>query len=248
MAIKKCPPKSIEQDIRPISLTPILAKELERIQIKNFRSTKEDIDDHQFGNKKHVSTTHMLVEMLHLWFQASDHHQDKVVRIIFLDYAKAFDRINHHKFIDKISKSNTPEFIIKWLTHFLTNRTQIVRIGDKYSKPLHMKGTVPQGGVWGMECFCEMIKDLQSQLSLYKYVDDSTIFEILTKNKLNESILQREINEIIEWTHTDRKSFNNKISRCKYTKQPQMGQPHRRNHKQTAQETILPHPSEKIWC
>ena len=34
---KKSPPTSIEKDMRPISLTCILAKELERIMICNFR-------------------------------------------------------------------------------------------------------------------------------------------------------------------------------------------------------------------
>ena len=59
---KKNPPKLIEKDIRPISLTPLLAKELERFVAKWLREEIGDnVDPLQFGNRRQVSTTHMLV-------------------------------------------------------------------------------------------------------------------------------------------------------------------------------------------
>ncbi len=112
---KKNPPQSIESDLRPVSLTSLLAKELER-----FVATwlKEAIDTKigylQFGNQRGVSTTHMLVKMLDSWGKALD-EPNTAVRIVLLDFAKAFDRINHHKLLDKLESLGTPTTMLRWL-------------------------------------------------------------------------------------------------------------------------------------
>ena len=49
---KKTPPKAIEKDITPISLTPLLAKELERFVAKWIRDEVIHDDPLQFGNKR----------------------------------------------------------------------------------------------------------------------------------------------------------------------------------------------------
>ena len=84
---KKSPPSILEKDIRPISLTCLPAKELERIVIGHLRKyTLPKSDPLQFGNKKGVSTTDMLVKLLHKWHTAVDNGDS--VRIVFLDYSK----------------------------------------------------------------------------------------------------------------------------------------------------------------
>ena len=49
--------------------------------------------DHQFGTLKGRSTTHALVDMLHHWHKALD--EGHPVRILFVDYAKAFGDVAH---------------------------------------------------------------------------------------------------------------------------------------------------------
>ena len=65
---KKTSPQTIQSVLRPVSLTSLLAKELERF----VTSWLKDIVDHQigylqFGNQRGVSTTHLLVKMLDAW-------------------------------------------------------------------------------------------------------------------------------------------------------------------------------------
>ena len=56
------PPKSIESDLRPISMTPTVSKVLESI-IGSWilGSVRSQLDDRQFGALKGRSTTHALV-------------------------------------------------------------------------------------------------------------------------------------------------------------------------------------------
>jgi len=50
-------------------------------------------DKKQFGALKGRSTTHALVDMVHTWHKAVD--DQKSVRIMFVDNAKAFDHVDH---------------------------------------------------------------------------------------------------------------------------------------------------------
>jgi len=91
------PPKSIESDLRPISLTPSVSKVLEAIVgswiLDNVGS---QLDDHQFGALKRGSTTHALVDMINHWYISLDEGQS--VRVLFVDYAKAFDHVDHIRY------------------------------------------------------------------------------------------------------------------------------------------------------
>ena len=187
---KNTPIVDIKKDIRPISLTSLIAKELERIVILHLKESLRE-GRNQFGNKKDVSTTNMLVEILHHWYMASDNNDN--IRIVLIDFSKAFDRINNRILIDKIRQCGIPEIITRWIISFFTNRFQQVRIGHHLSDPLHMKGILPQGALLGMEGFITMARDLASTLPLYKYLDDGTIFEVVKNDEIND--IQKWVNE-----------------------------------------------------
>ena len=50
----------------------------------------------------------------------------------------------------------------------------------------------------GPKCFLMYINDLVTQLPLYKFVDDSTVFEICNTNEV--SVIQESIDVAVEWT------------------------------------------------
>ena len=179
---KKSPPVSIEKDIRPISLTPIAAKVFESIIIKWADETIEgEIDAKQFGGISGTSTTDVLVELVHMWYKATD-KLNSYVRVVMLDISKAFDLINHHLLLDKLQSYGLPAHILRWMATFLLDRAQRVKIGNEYFHYGHPSGGVPQGTLSGTKCFLVYINDLRTTVPLYKYVDDSTLFEICDRN------------------------------------------------------------------
>lgn len=139
----------------------------------------------------------MLIQLIDSWAKALV--TGKSVRIAFLDYTKAFDTINRHILLSKYQSANLHPILLKWLSAFLTNRTQCVKIGDVKSMQVHIKGSVPQGALLGMEAFCQMIEDLEILLDLYKYVGDSTTFDIINKSEQSDP-LQCAIDQAVEWT------------------------------------------------
>ena len=75
-------------------------------------------------------TTGVLVEMLHKWYEATD-VTGNFVRVLFLDYRKAFDLINHDILIDKLTTIEPPVNLVRWMKRFLLDREQRVKIGDQ---------------------------------------------------------------------------------------------------------------------
>ena len=203
---KKYPVKDITKDIRPISLTSILAKILEKHIINILKYELEGKDGPlQFGNKKGVSTTHMLIELTHKWMEALDNN--KTIRILFLDFSKAFDRVDHQILMDKFKSLGVSMPLYNWIYAFLTDRTQRVKIRELISELKTLNGAIPQGALMGMEAFIRMIDDLKSRLPIYKYVDDSSTFEITEREQHNSS-LQLAVNEIVEWTKKNNMIIN----------------------------------------
>ena len=98
---KSNPPKTIEDDLRPISLMPTLAKHLEWFIGQQLLSTVAGkLDTKQFGALKGRSTTHTLVDILHNWNAALD--SGSSIRAVFVDYAKEFDHVDHSILITRL--------------------------------------------------------------------------------------------------------------------------------------------------
>ena len=147
------PIMSVETDIRPISLTPIVEKVFESIVLGWVDDiVGERIDDNQFGGVGGTSTTDALVEMTHKWYEATD-VLNNYVRVVLLDFSKAFDLINHHILVDKLITNGVPAHIVRWLAAFLIDRQQQVKISNIYSRTGSPNGGVPHGTLSGPKCF-----------------------------------------------------------------------------------------------
>ena len=202
---------SVETDIRPISLTPIVAKVFESIVLGWVDDiVGERIDDNQFGGVGGTSTTDALVEMTHKWHEATD-VLNNYVRVVLLDFSKAFDLINHHILVDKLITNGVLAHIVRWLAAFLLDRQQQVKIGNIYSRTGSPNGGVPQGTLSGPKCFLLYINDLETHVPFFKYVDDSTLFEICNTNEISE--IQESIDNAADWTSMNCMKINSKKSK-----------------------------------
>ena len=197
--IPKChPPKNIQNDLRPISLTPVLAKHLETF-IGNWilEAIENKMDKTQFGAIKGLSTTHTLIDLLHKWHTCL--HKGQSIRAVFLDFSKAFDRVDHNLLIEKFRKLDVPETLLRWLHAFLSDRKQRVKINKDISEWLSPNGGMPQGSWLGPLCFITYISDLKisNLFHIHKYMDDTTITEALTPQKPSE--IHKAVSDITNW-------------------------------------------------
>ena len=92
--------------------------------------------------------------MLHKWYayKATDEPSTSV-RVLFLDYSKAFDVFNHEILINKLVAMDLPAHIVRWMAAFVIDRQQTVKIGEYVSQPGYPNGGGPQGTLSGPKDF-----------------------------------------------------------------------------------------------
>jgi hypothetical protein len=204
---KTSPVLNIQKDLRPISLTPILCKGIEYYARDWFMDIfKSQIDEYQYGSQSECSTVIALAQLFHNWLLNLDSGKN-VVRILLVDFSKAFDLVDHNILINKVSKTGAPEFLISWLHSFLCGRQQRVKIGSTFSKWTPLNAGVPQGTLLGPSTFLLHINDLKTDCNSVKYVDDTTIWETCDKRGENSNI-QNAANQTFTWCQTNNMRLN----------------------------------------
>ena len=114
---------------RPVSLTCVPCKIMEAIirdyildQLNNCTS----LSTSQHGFIKGRSCATNLLSAFEYWTNWLD--QGYGVDIIYLDYRKAFDSVDHTKLIEKLQNCNVDSKLIKWIAAFLQDRKMKVRL------------------------------------------------------------------------------------------------------------------------
>ena len=164
-------------DYRPISVTPILSRMLEKIIVKAFISPALDSNQarNQFAYKRTGSSTCALIYITH-WVSVML-ETSTYVRCLLIDFTKAFDIVDHTVLLNKLSKLCLPPRVFNWIVSFLRNRTQVVKINSAYSSAEPINKGVIQGSGLGPALFSVMVNDLQLRSVrniLCKFADDAT--------------------------------------------------------------------------
>jgi len=97
----------------------------------------------------------------------------------------------------KLHSYDVPSFVINWLVSFLQERQQRVKIGDVLSEWVTLCGEMPQGSWLGPLVFL-ILTELQALTQ--KYVDDTTISEVVTKDESSQ--MQSVVDELVNWSAT----------------------------------------------
>ena len=115
----------------------------------------------QYGGVPSSSAVLALVHLQHKWEKALDLSQ-RVIRIVFSDFRKAFDLIDHNVLLlDNCCKIGVRPGLISWLGSYLSKRMQVTRFGNELSTSCMINGGVTQGGRIGPIAFVVHINGLK---------------------------------------------------------------------------------------
>lgn len=193
--------KNSPLNYRPISLTSVPCKIMEHIiysEIMRFLDTNKFLHPAQHGFRKNLSCTTQLALFLH------DLHANLDLNIqtdaIFLDFAKAFDKVSHRRLLLKLAQLNLHPNILNWIREFLTFRFQSVTVNQRSSNPVPVTSGVPQGSVLGPLLFLIYINDLPHHLScnIRLFADDCVIYRSITSTS-DQNALQDDLNRVEKW-------------------------------------------------
>ncbi|MCP4490451.1 MAG: reverse transcriptase family protein, partial [Gammaproteobacteria bacterium] len=196
---------------RPISLTSLVAKTLERILKEELLAhVHHHIDKKQHGFLPNKSCTTNLVGLCDSL--ALSLNENIRTDVIYFDFAKAFDSVNHDIILHKLkSKFGIDGRLLKFLANYLRDRQQCVLVGGKLSSSLNVRSGVPQGSILGPILFVLFINDISDGISpetkLSLYADDTKIWRpILTGSDTNR--LQKDIEYLYDWSLRNKMKFH----------------------------------------
>lgn len=206
--------KSMIENYRCISKLSIIPKLFEKLitdmlyyQVSNL------ISPFQHGFQKGCSTTTNLLHFTTAVNRGFFHR--KQTDVIYTDFSKAFDKVNHVLLLRKLRMMGFADSAIKWIRSYLLNRTQTVCFNNVLSRTLHVSSGVPQGSHLGPLLFTLFINDLPNVIkssNILLYADDVKIF-LTYNNPLDQRQLQIDLNSFYDWCNINLMELN--IKKCK---------------------------------
>lgn len=95
--------------------------------------------------------------------------EDNLACLVFLDFAKAFETIDHKILISKLENYEHRGTALQWFWSYISNREQVVKIGNVLSETRYISHGIPQGGILGKIIFLLYINDIKTHLSYLNF-------------------------------------------------------------------------------
>ena len=195
--------KHLPSNYRPISLTSIVVKVMERIihrQLVSALESKQLINDAQHGFRHKRSTVTLLIAAVNNW--ASCLERRNSVNCVLLDLAKAFDSVPHYHLLLRLESLGVRGNLLSWFNSFLTKCYQRVVINGCFSDWLPVCSGVPQGSVLGPLLFLLYIDEVNHIVSnsvVKLFADDIALYKEIV-SPYDQKLLQEDLTKIYQWS------------------------------------------------
>jgi hypothetical protein len=178
--------KAATGNYRPVSLTSVVCKVLERIikdRLVIHFEQHQLMHSSQHGFTKGRSCLTNLLTYLEDVTRAVD--EGHPLDAIYLDFSKAFDKVPHRRLLRKLEAHGISGKTLKWVASWLNGRRQKVVLNGKVSSEASVLSGVPQGSVLGPILFIVFLNDIDLVVSskILKFADDASVFEIEGQGK-----------------------------------------------------------------
>ena len=205
--------QGLAANYRPVALTSHLIKVFEKVvrnHLVSFLDENNKFNLNQHGFRIGRSCLSQLLT-----------HYDRIISLlekglnvdtIYLDFAKAFDKVDHSLVLKKLSILGVRGKILQWIESFLTSRTQRVMVNGFLSEPAPVISGVPQGSVIGPLLFLILIGDIDQDIatSFVSSFADDTRLSRATSGVTDASALQTDLEKVYQWAIDNNMMFNTK--------------------------------------
>lgn len=203
--------KSLANNYRPVSLTSIVCKVMEKLVRKHIMehlAINKILTDCQYGFIPGRSISIQLLRLLDEWTEYLE--KGESVDCVYLDLRKAFDKVPHKRLLKKVESYGIAPELMKWLESFLSKRTQQVSLCGAESDWKYVTSGIPQGSVLGPVLFLLFVNDLPVNLSsnVMLFADDTKLYST------QPQVLQEDINILKAWSEQWLLEFN--TEKCKH--------------------------------
>ncbi|KAK1802877.1 hypothetical protein P4O66_021404 [Electrophorus voltai] len=202
--VPKKPRPSDLNDYRPVALTSVVMKCFENL-VRDFitSSLPASMDPLQFAYRHNRSTDDAIAHLLHTTLTHLDKGRGNYVKMLFVDYSSAFNTIIP-SLLTKLGDLGLHTSLCDWISNFLKDRTQSVRVGNCASSTLTLTLTLstgaPQGCVLSPLLHSLYTYDCTATSSstiIVKFADDTVVMGLILDN--DERAYLEEIKHLENW-------------------------------------------------
>ena len=138
------------------------------------------------------------------------------VDVVYLDFAKAFDKVPHLRLVKKCKGLGISGSILHWIQEWLSDRKQRVVLNGKCSRWGEVMSGVPQGSVLGPTLFRIFINDIDTAAEvsgavIKKFADD-TKCSMVVQTQEDQQQFQAMLDRLGEWSSDWQMQFN--VDKC----------------------------------
>lgn len=194
------------ESYRPISLLPVVSKIFETLlydRIEPVLQQTKAIPDHQFGFRRKHSTIQQIHRVTNKI--TTDFDKKRFCVAIFLDVAKAFDKVWHDGLLFKL-RSFLPDGLYQIIESYLTERSFFVKCQNERSSIRQINAGVPQGSVLGPLLYllytADIPKPSEPNALIATFADDTILLASHKNINIATNNLQSIINKTIDWFNT----------------------------------------------
>ena len=227
--------RNIAENYRPISLTSVVCKLMEKIvkdAVLSHLIENNLLSPKQYGFVSGRSTVTQLLKYLDQCAEITSN--GGIVDSIYFDFSKAFDTVPHRRLMAKLQSNGIDGKVLSWIGGFLSDREQVVRVNGELSLPKPVISGIPQGSVLGPLLFVIYINDLPDVVSsnVLLFADDTKLFRQVSCRE-DALQLQKDIDALTRWSDDWLLKFNikkchvlsvGKFSNTQYTHRYSLGQ------------------------
>ncbi|KAK1802701.1 hypothetical protein P4O66_021238, partial [Electrophorus voltai] len=168
----------------------------------------------QFTYRHNRSTNDAIAHLLHTTLAHLDEGRGNYVKMLFVDYSSAFNTIIPSLLTTKLGDLGLHTSLCDWISNFLTDRPQSVRVGNCASSTLTLSTGAPQGCVLRPLLYSLYTYDFTATSSsniVVKFADDTVVMGLISDN--DERAYLEEIKHLENWCQENNLLLN--ISKTK---------------------------------
>ena len=201
------------KDWRPITQISLPGKLLERIihtQLSSYLENNDILYTNQHGFRSDRSTSSAVFGTLKTLFE--NWNKGLISTCVFIDFARAFDSIDHNIFVKKLKLYGLSESSVSFMSSYIDSRSQSTIINGCVSNEAKLKCGTAQGSILGPLFFILYVNDIFSYVkynnSLTMYADDTLLIEQSRTKLESVKACQETMDQVEHWCRLNRLTIN----------------------------------------